>query len=78
MKHLLPGKNELALFGAMAVVLATVVSLHQLGQRDLWLAGLSCPLFITCAVLGLRRSPQWQEIAVESDELSSDSSIAND
>jgi hypothetical protein len=60
MKRVIPGRKELALFALLAVALAIVVSLFQVSQHDLLLATLAAPLFVFCAVLGLRRSPQWQ------------------
>ncbi len=78
MKRLLPSRMELAVFSVLAVVFATIVSLGQAAQHDLWLAGLAAPLFIFAAVLGLRRSPQWQvsaeqvAIAVEVDQTAAD------
>ena len=48
------------MFGVLAVLLSVIVSLFQVTQHDLLLAGFAAPLFIFAAVLGLRRSPQWQ------------------
>ena len=54
MKNLLPDRVELSVLAAMAVVCASAV---QTGPKaDLWLAVLSIPLFITAAVMGLRRN----------------------
>jgi hypothetical protein len=62
MKRLLPSRKELAIFAMLAVLLSGVVSLFQVTQHDLLLAGFAVPLFIFAAVLGLRRSPQWQSV----------------
>jgi hypothetical protein len=67
MKRLLPGRKELAMFGVLAVLLSCVVSLFQVTQHDLLLAGFAAPLFIFAAVLGLRRSPQWQSVPVTAE-----------
>ena len=65
MKRLLPGRKELAVFAMLAVVFAVIVSLCEVSQHDVWLAVLTVPLFIFAAVLGLRRSPQWQTVEEE-------------
>jgi hypothetical protein len=65
MKRLIPGRKELALFAVLAIVLSSVVSLFQVSQHDLWLAALAMPMFVFAAVLGLRRSPQWQPLPEE-------------
>jgi hypothetical protein len=65
MKRLLPGRKELAVFAVLAVAMAVAVSCFQVSQHDLWFAALAAPLFIFAAVLGLRRSPQWQMVPQE-------------
>jgi hypothetical protein len=57
MKRLLPDWTELAIFAALAVVCAGVVSLAS--ARDLGLSLVSIPLFIACSIMGMRRSGQW-------------------
>ncbi|HSV14201.1 MAG TPA: hypothetical protein VLI90_08070 [Tepidisphaeraceae bacterium] len=65
MKRLIPGRKELALFATLAIVLSSIVSMFQVSQHDLWLAALAMPMFVFAAVLGLRRSPQWQPLPEE-------------
>ena len=67
MKRLLPSRTELAFFAALAIVAAGVIEslINNAGnghQRDLMLAGLALPVFVTAAVMGLRRSPQWARV----------------
>lgn len=62
MKSLLPNRTELAIFGAMAVLCTGIVGIGAIPQ-DLMFPLLSIPIFIVCAVMGLRRSPQWAEPA---------------
>ena len=62
MKRLLPSRTELAFFAALAIVTAGVIESLIAGgtiPRDLMMAGLALPVFVTAAVMGLRRSPQW-------------------
>jgi hypothetical protein len=54
MKSLLPDRVELAVLSALALLCALVAG--RSSQADLWLAALSVPLFITAAVMGLRRN----------------------
>jgi hypothetical protein len=54
MKHLLPGRIELLVFAVAAVVLAGLS--YSAKSTDVYLAGLSVPLFIVCAILGMRRN----------------------
>ncbi len=63
MNRLLPGRIEIAIFATLAIGFAVVVSLSQAANRDLLTAGMCVPLFIVAAVLGLRRSPQWQPVS---------------
>ena len=65
MKRFLPGRNETVVFAVVAIVLALVVSQFSVEQHDTGLALFTAPLFIFAAVLGLRRSPQWQTQDVE-------------
>ena len=62
MKRLLPGRKELAVFAMLAVALSAFVSRFQVSQHDLLFAAMAAPVFIFAAVLGLRRSPQWQTV----------------
>ena len=71
MKRLLPSRTELAFFAALAIVAAGVIESLIAGgtiQRDLMMAGLALPVFVTAAVMGLRRSPQWAPVEEEADE----------
>lgn len=63
MKRLLPGRLELTVFALIAVVLSLIVSRLQVSQHDIGFAALAAPVFVFAAVLGLRRSPQWQTAA---------------
>jgi thiamine transporter ThiT len=54
MKHLLPDRVELSVLAALALVCALVVELGV--NADYLLALLAIPLFITSAVMGLRRN----------------------
>jgi Ni/Fe-hydrogenase subunit HybB-like protein len=73
MKRVLPRWQELAIFAVLAMVCAGIVSLCEVTQHDVWMAVLTVPLFITAAVMGLRRSPQWQPVdsspSVESETI---------
>lgn len=60
MRTLLPGRTELAIFGALAVVCAVIMGVGTI-PHDLMLPLLSMPVFVIAAVMGLRRSPQWAE-----------------
>jgi hypothetical protein len=64
MKSLLPNRTELVIFGAMAVLCTGIVGVGSIPQ-DLMFPLLSIPVFIVCAVMGLRRSPQWAEPAID-------------
>lgn len=57
MKRLLPGRVELAVLTALALLCTLIAGLFE--QRDAALALAAVPLFITAAVMGLRRN--WQE-----------------
>lgn len=72
MKRLLPSRTELAFFAALAVVAAGLIEgLIADGTlpRDLMMAGLALPVFVTAAVMGLRRSPQWAPLELEEVEV---------
>lgn len=60
MRTLLPGRTELAIFGALAVVCTGIMGAGAI-PHDLMLPLLSMPVFVFAAVMGLRRSPQWAE-----------------
>jgi hypothetical protein len=65
MKRLLPSRTELAFFAALAIVAAGVIEGLISGgtlPRDLMMALLALPVFVTAAVMGLRRSPQWAPV----------------
>ncbi|MGB7157830.1 MAG: hypothetical protein WBD40_07175 [Tepidisphaeraceae bacterium] len=64
MKSLLPGRTELAILAALAVLCAGIVGTEMI-PHDLMLAMLAMPIFVIAAVMGLRRSPQWGEPAAE-------------
>jgi hypothetical protein len=74
MKRLLPSRTELAFFAALAIVVAGVIEgliADAALPRDLMMAGLALPVFVTAAVMGLRRSPQWaapEELEVDPSE----------
>ena len=71
MKRLLPSRTELAFFAALAILAAGVIEgLIEGGTlpRDLMMAGLALPVFVTAAVMGLRRSPQWASVEEVEDE----------
>ena len=63
MKRLLPGRIELCLLAILAILATVVVGL--LPVTDLAMAGLSIPLFIAAALIGLRRSPEFSSVRVE-------------
>jgi hypothetical protein len=60
MKNLLPGKNELVIFSVMALLCTAMVAISP--KFDLGLAALSIPIFISAAVMGLRRNWRLAEI----------------
>jgi hypothetical protein len=61
MRRLLPSRIELAIFAALAIILAMVVAQFQPGSHDIGAAALVAPVFVVAAIMGLRRSPQWAE-----------------
>ena len=65
MKHLLPGKVELVILVTLVIISTAVVAAAP--KHDLGLAGVSIPVFIFAAVMGLRRNWQLAD-AEESDD----------
>lgn len=57
MKRILPGRVEVLIFAAAAVVGAGVVSQAQ--SQDLVLSVMSIPLFLTAAVVGMIKSGRY-------------------
>ena len=75
MRRFVPSTSELAIFGALALVFAVVVSQINPQRTDLGAATLAMPMFLVAAVLGLRKSPLWTmsaqaeaEAEVDADE----------
>jgi hypothetical protein len=60
MKHLLPGKIELAILLGLAMISTAVVVASP--KHDLGLAGMAVPVFIFAAIMGLRRN--WRNKSV--------------
>ena len=60
MRRLLPDRTELAVFAVLALVCATIVT--QTGIQDLGLSLMSIPLFVFSAILGMKRSGQWDHV----------------
>jgi hypothetical protein len=74
MKKHLPSPTELAIFATLAFILAGVaVTSGSVGGA---LALISCPLFFTCAILGMHRSGRFAPRAVPV-ELSQDVSTSS-
>ena len=69
MKRLLPDRTQLAIFAALAVVCAGVVS--STSARDIGLSLMSIPLFVACAILGMRRSGQWGDLGKTPTDIAS-------
>jgi len=65
MKRLFPSVKVAGVFAVLAVICATLVTRISSNSHDLGLAALSMPVFVFGAVLGLRRSPQWNLDAEE-------------
>ena len=63
MKRLLPGRVELGVLIVLSLLCAAVVAACH--HVDLALALVSVPLFITAAVMGMRRSGQWDSRSQE-------------
>jgi hypothetical protein len=61
LKQLLPSGTELAILGTMAFLCAGMVDQQLSVPQDLMLSLMALPLFVTAAVMGLRRSPQWAD-----------------
>jgi len=59
MRRLLPSRTEIAIFAALAVVFAALVSFFQPGSHDIGFAAMAGPVFLIAACMGLRRSPVW-------------------
>ena len=53
MRHLLPRRKELGIFAVIAVLCAAIVL--RSGAHDLGLSLLSIPIFISAAMMGMRR-----------------------
>ena len=64
MKRLLPGRVELAIFSTLAILLAAIAWSQP--KTDLFMALFAIPLFVTCAVLGMRRNPAIAPVRQES------------
>jgi len=60
MMQRLPTSAELALFSAMALFCAAIVSLSPKQDTALFFAAV--PLFLVCALIGLRRSERRAEV----------------
>lgn len=60
MRRLLPDRVELAVFAVLALICATIVL--QTGIRDLGLSLMSIPVFVVSAIMGMKRSGQWDHI----------------
>jgi len=65
MKRLFPSVKVAGVFAVLAVICATLVSRFSTSSHDLGLAALAMPVFVFGAVLGLRKSPQWNLDAEE-------------
>ena len=65
MKKLLPGRVELAIFTTLAILLAAIA--WQSRKPDLVMAASAVPLFITCAVLGMRRNTALAPVASQDE-----------
>ena len=60
MKHLIPGKTEVMIFFAMAILCTGIVATTS--KVDVGLAFLSVPIFICSAVMGLHRNWKLAEV----------------
>ena len=72
MRRFVPSTSELAVFGALALVFAVVVTQINPTRMDLGAAGLAMPMFLVAAVLGLRKSPLWTMSAQAEAEVDGD------
>ena len=61
MKRLLPDRVELAIFAAVAVIGAGVVS-SVTSAQDIGLSLTAIPIFVAASIMGMRRSGQWSYI----------------
>ncbi len=68
MRRLLPGRFELLLFAVLAVGLAAVVHTFWAQDTGLAMAGCGAPIFLVAAIMGLRRSPLWQNQRASRDQ----------
>jgi hypothetical protein len=66
MRRLLPSKTETAIFAALAIICAVIVSMG--GAPDVRLALLSMPVFLAAALMGLRRNQRLVRIALRARE----------
>jgi hypothetical protein len=64
MKRYLPGRVELAMLATMALVCSVVAAMMD--SRDVALALLTFPVFLTASILGLRKNWRFQDMARES------------
>ena len=60
MKRLLPGRVELALFAAMALLAGALVAASD--QRDAMLFFVSLPILLVALLLGLRRNLMLRQV----------------
>ena len=72
MKHLLPGKTELMIFLTLAILCTGIVAISP--KMDLGMAGLAVPIFISSAVMGLRRN--WKLAEVREEAITRAESVA--
>ena len=68
MRRLLPSRVEIAIFATLAILCAAIVAAYQPTTSDLRFAALAGPVFLTAAVMGLRRSPAWTIVDDAGDE----------
>jgi len=70
MRRLLPSRIELTIFATAAILCSAFVHAFQPSTSDLRFAALACPIFLSAAVMGLRKSPTWTGVspADEADE----------
>jgi hypothetical protein len=60
MKRLLPGLEEFAILLTLSVLFAAIS--WTMSKPDLALSVLSIPLFITSAIMGMRRCPRYASV----------------
>jgi hypothetical protein len=68
MRRLLPSRVEVAIFATLAVLCTGVVGAFAPTTSDLRFAALACPVFLTAAMMGLRRNPAFQVGDVEDED----------